>query len=95
MQRFVIERDFPGAGALTPTELQQIARTSNAVIRDLGPGIQWEHSYVTGDKIYCVYLAESEAMIREHARRGGFPCNRVNAVATIIDPLTERLRAAA
>ncbi len=94
MQRFVIERDFPGAGKLSPAELQHIASTSNAVIRDLGPGIQWEHSYVTGDKIFCVYLAESEAMIRDHAQRGGFPCNHVRAVVTIIDPLSERTRAA-
>lgn len=88
MQRFVIEREFPGAGKLNANELKQIAVTSNAVIRDLGPGIQWEHSYVTGDKIYCIYLAKNEAMIRDHAKRGGFPCNNVNAVATVIDPLT-------
>lgn len=94
MQRFVIERDFPGAGKLSPAELQQIAKTSNAVIRDLGPGIQWDHSFVTTDKIFCVYLAESEAMIRDHAKRGGFPCNRVNVVTTIIDPLTEQPLAA-
>ena len=89
MQRFVIERDFPGGAKLSAAELEGIATTSNAVIRDMGPGIQWEHSYVTGDKIYCVYLARSEAMIREHAKRGGFPCTKVNAVATVIDPLTE------
>jgi hypothetical protein len=94
MQRFVIEREFPGAGKLSAAELQSIAKTSNAVIRDLGPGIQWEHSYVTGDKIYCVYLAKDEQMIREHAKRGGFPCNVVNNVVTVIDPLTEKLRAA-
>lgn len=94
MQRFIIEREFPGAGKLTAGELQQIARTSNAVIRDLGPSIQWEHSFVTGDKIFCVYLAESEGMIREHAKRGGFPCDRVSAAVTVIDPLTERARAA-
>lgn len=94
MQRFVIEREFPGAGKLSAAELQNIAKTSNAVIRDLGPGIQWEQSYVTGDKIYCVYLARDEQMIREHAKRGGFPCNKVNAVVTVIDPLTEQLRAA-
>lgn len=94
MQRFVIERDFPGAGKLNAAELQHIAATSNAVLRDMGPGIQWEHSYVTTDKIFCVYLAENEAMIREHAERGGFPCNRVNQTATIIDPLTERAKAA-
>lgn len=64
------------------------------MIRDLGPGIQWDHSFVTTDKIFCVYLAESEAMIRDHAKRGGFPCNRVNVVTTIIDPLTEQSRAA-
>lgn len=94
MQRFVIERDFPGAGKLSQPELQYIAATSNEVIRDLGPGIQWEHSYVTADKIFCVYIAESEAMIRDHALRGGFPCTHVRAVVTIIDPLTERTRTA-
>jgi hypothetical protein len=94
MQRFVIEREFPGAGKLSAAELQHIAKTSNAVIRDLGPGIQWEHSYVTSDKIYCIYLAKDEQTIRDHAKRGGFPCNIVNGVITVIDPLTEKALAA-
>ena len=88
MRRYVIERDLPGAGKLSAAQLQQIAKTSNAVLRDMGPGIQWEHSYVTGDRIYCVYLAENEELIREHAARGGFPCTTVNAVAQVIGPLT-------
>ena len=89
MLRYVIERDFPNAGKLTAADLQGIAKTSNAVIREMGTGIQWEHSYVTGDRIYCVYRAENEQMIRDHAQRGGFPCTHVNAVAQVISPLTE------
>ena len=88
MKRFVIERDMPGAGNLSAAQLRAIATTSNGVIADMGPGIQWEHSYVTGNRIYCVYLAESEEKIREHAKRGSFPCNTVNAVAQVINPLT-------
>ena len=89
MQRYVIERDFPNAGQLSSAELRAIAATSNAVLRDMVPGIQWEHSYVTGNRIYCVYLAENEQMIREHAKRGAFPCTNVNKVAQVIGPLTE------
>ena len=88
MRRYVIERDLPGAGDLSESQLQDIAKTSNAALREMGPGIQWEHSYVTGDRIYCVYLAENEEMLREHARRGGFPCTEVNAVGEVIGPLT-------
>jgi hypothetical protein len=94
MQRYVIERDLPGAGKLSPAQLQDIAKTSNAVLRDMGAGIQWEHSYVTADRIYCVYLAENEQLIREHAKRGGFPCTTVNEVGQVIGPLTATLRAA-
>lgn len=88
MPKFVIERDVPGAGSLTDAELQKISRTSVEVLKALGPGIQWLQSYVTGDKVYCVYLAPDEETIREHARRAGFPANRVSAVRRLIDPTT-------
>ena len=88
MQRYVIERDLTGAGKLSAAELQEIARTSNAVLRDM-PGVQWEHSYVTDRRIYCVYLADDEQLVREHAKRGGFPCNVVTRVASVVSPLTE------
>jgi hypothetical protein len=88
MPKFVIERDLPGAGRLTPEELQAVAQKSNAVLRDLGPQIQWVHSYVTADKIYCVYVSPNEELIREHARKGGFPANKISAVAEVIDPTT-------
>lgn len=86
MPKFVIEREIPGAGNLSPEELQGISQTSCNVLRSMGPEIQWVHSYVTGDKIYCVYIAPDEETIREHARQGGFPANSVSKVATIIDP---------
>ena len=88
MPKFVIERDIPGAGKLTPAELQAISATSCGVLRDLGPSIQWVHSYVTDDKIYCVYIAPDEALVRKHAQLGGFPANRVSAVRNVIDPTT-------
>ena len=88
MQRYLIQRDLPGAGKLTPAQLQEIATTSNGVLREMGPGIQWEHSYVTGDRITCVYLADNADKVREHAKCGGFPCTEVLEVGTIIDPLT-------
>ena len=88
MPRFVIERDLPGAGALSPGELRGIAQTSCAVLDGLGPSIRWHHSYVTADRIYCVYSAPSEALVREHARQGGFPASRVSEVATVIGPET-------
>lgn len=88
MYRYVIERELTGAGQLTDDQLQGISRTSCAVLHDLGPDIQWVQSYVTGDKIYCVYLAPNEDIIYEHARRGGFPANRVSEVARMIDPTT-------
>jgi Protein of unknown function (DUF4242) len=88
MPKFVIEREIPGAGNLTDAELQEISRKSVAVLQGMGPGIQWLQSYVTGDKVYCVYLAPDEATIREHARRGGLPANRISAVRRLIDPTT-------
>ena len=88
MPKYVIERDIPGAGKLSPEELKGISQTSCGVLNDMGPQIQWIHSYVTGDKIYCLYHAPSEQMVREHAQRGGFPANRVSEVVAIIDPTT-------
>jgi cell division inhibitor SulA len=88
MPRFLIERDIPNAGALSPADLQHIAASSCRVLRDLGPQIQWVQSYVTADKITCVYLAPDAEMIREHARRGGFPAERILEVTSIIDPIT-------
>ena len=88
MQRYVIERDLPGAGKLSAVELQQAAGSSNAALRALGPGIQWEQSYVTADRIYCLYLAESEEIIREHAQLSGIPCTTIAHVGPVIGPLT-------
>ncbi len=88
MPKFIIERNLPNAGKLTAAELQQISQKSCAVLSSLGPAIQWVQSYVTGDKIYCVYIAPNEAMVREHARLGGFPANEVAKVSEIIDPTT-------
>lgn len=88
MPKFVIERDIPGAGQLTPAQLKGISQTSCGVLSAMGPKIQWVQSYVTGDKVYCVYIAPDEATVREHARQGGFPANRVSAVAAEIDPTT-------
>ena len=88
MPQYVIERELPGAGKLTPAELQAISATSCGVLRDLGPSVQWVHSYVTDDKIYCVYNAANEGIVREHARMGGFPANSVAQVRTVISPIT-------
>lgn len=88
MPKFVIEREIPGAGDLSAEQLQGISQKSCSVLRDLGPAIQWVHSYVTGDKIYCIYNAPNEEMIREHASQGGFPANRISRVVEIIDPTT-------
>lgn len=88
MPKYVIEREIPGAGNLTPEQLKGISETSCNVLRKMGSEIQWQHSYVTGDKIYCVYIAPNEEMIREHARQGGFPANSVSKVVTVIDPTT-------
>jgi len=88
MAKFVIERHIPGLGKLTPAELKAISLKSVSVLREMGPQIQWLHSYVTEDKLYCVYLAPDEGTVREHARRGGFPVDRVAAVRRLIDPGT-------
>ena len=88
MQRYLIEREIPGAGKLGEKELRDISSKSCAVLDELGPSIQWIHSYVTGDKVYCVYSATDEALIRRHAELGGFPANRIAPVSTIIDPST-------
>ena len=88
MPKFVIERDIPGAGKLSAEELHAISQKSCSVLDEMGPRINWVHSYVTGDKIYCVYIAPNEEMVREHATRGGFPANVVSKVSTIIDPTT-------
>jgi hypothetical protein len=88
MPRFVIERNIPGAGKLSSQELQAISRKSCSVLESMGPRIQWDHSYVADDKIYCVYIAPDEKTVREHARLGGFPADRVSVVSTIIDPTT-------
>ncbi len=88
MPKFVIERELPGAGALSPDQLQGISQTSCGVLRNLGPSIQWVQSYVTDDKIYCIYIAPNAEIIREHATQGGFPANSVSEVRTVIDPTT-------
>ncbi|MBC9911559.1 DUF4242 domain-containing protein [Chitinophaga varians] len=88
MPKYVIEREIPGAGKLSGDQLKAISQTSCGVLRNMGPEIQWVHSYVTGDKIYCVYIAPNEEMVREHANKGGFPANSINEVVTIIDPTT-------
>ena len=88
MPKYVIERDIPGAGKLTRDELHAISQKSCSVLRKLGPQIQWLESFVTPDKIYCVYIAPDENAIREHARQGGFPANRISEVKTMIDPTT-------
>lgn len=88
MPKYVIEREIPGAGKLSSEQLKGVSQTSCGVLSNMGPQIQWLHSYVTGDKIYCVYIAPNEELVREHAKQGGFPANSVNEVATIIDPTT-------
>ena len=88
MPQYVIERTLPGAGNLNAEQLQGVAQKSNSVLKELGPQIQWLHSYVTGDKIYCVYNAPNAELIREHAKRGGFPADSVSEVKNIINPAT-------
>lgn len=88
MPRYLIERDIEGAGLMTPAELKAVAQTSCRVLEDLGPRVQREHSYVTDDRVYCVYRAPNEDLVLEHARRGGFPVDRISVVAQVIDPLT-------
>ena len=88
MPKFLIEREIPGAGNLSDQELQAISQKSCGVLKEMGPQIQWVESYVTGDKVYCVYIAPNEEMVREHARRGEFPANRVSEIRRMIDPTT-------
>jgi hypothetical protein len=88
MPKYVIERELPGAGSLSADQLKAVSQSSCAVLRNLGPQIQWLHSYVTDDKIYCVYTAPNEELIREHATQGGFPANRISEVRTMIGPGT-------
>jgi hypothetical protein len=88
MPKFVIERAIPGIGAAKAADLQAVSQKSCSVLQELGPDIQWVHSYVTGDKIYCVYIAPNEELVREHAKRGGFPATSVARVMTTIDPTT-------
>ncbi|MGD0404846.1 MAG: DUF4242 domain-containing protein [Candidatus Acidiferrales bacterium] len=88
MPKFVIEREVPGAGSLTDAQLREMSQKSVSVLKGMGPGIQWLHSYVTGDKVYCVYLAPDEATVMEHAKRTGIPANRVSAVRRLIDAST-------
>ncbi len=88
MPKYVIEREIPGAGKLTAEQLKAISQTSCGVLSKMGPEIQWVHSYVTTDKIYCIYNAPNEEMVLEHAKQGGFPANSINKVSVIIDPIT-------
>lgn len=88
MPQYVIEREMPGAGKLDAEDLKMASQTSCSVLNDLGPQIQWVHSYVTDNKLYCVYRAPNEDMVREHAQRGGFPCNRISQIRSMIDPTT-------
>lgn len=88
MKTYLIERDIPGAGKLTPEQLKAISQKSCAVLKEMGPEIEWIQSYVTGDKIFCVYKAENEELIREHAKKGGFPANKITEVSTGISPAT-------
>jgi len=88
MPKFVIEREIPGAGKMTPEQLKAVSQTSCGVLRTLGPEIQWVESFVTDNKIYCVYIAPDEALVRKHAEMGGFPANSVAQVRTVINPTT-------
>ncbi len=92
MPKYLIEREIPGAGKLTPQELQGVAQKSCGVLQRLGPQIQWVHSYVTGDKVYCVYVAANEELVRKHAAEGGFPANRISEILGTIDPTTAEKR---
>jgi len=88
MPKYIIERSIPQAGQLSAQELQAISQQSNGVLHEMGPQIQWLHSFVTDDKLYCTYIAPDEEMVREHARRGGFPANQVSVIRRVIDPTT-------
>jgi hypothetical protein len=90
MKTYLIERDIPGAGKLTPDQLKAISQTSCAVLKEMGPKIEWIQSYVTGDKIYCIYKAENEELIREHAKKGGFPANAIIEISSVISPATAK-----
>ncbi len=92
MPKYLIEREIPGAGKLTQQELRGVAEKSCSVLQRLGPQIQWVHSYVTGDKVYCVYVAPNEEMVRKHAAEGGFPANRISEIVGTIDPTTAEKR---
>jgi len=91
MPKYIIEREIPGAGSLSPSELQGISQKSCSVLSDMGPKIQWLESYVTTDKVYCVYIAPDEATVREHANKGEFPANRISQIKTMIDPTTAEI----
>ena len=95
MPKYLIEREIPGASSMSAEQLRDISKTSCGVLADMGPEIQWVQSYVAGDKITCVYIAPNDAVVREHAKRGGFPANRVTQIATIIDPTTAEMPARA
>ncbi len=88
MPKFVIERDIPGVGKFTPEQLHAVSQKSCGVLREMGPQIQWVHSYVTDDKIYCLYIAPDEEAVRRHAELGGFPANKISRVRAVIDPTT-------
>src|SRR6266849_4145053 len=88
MPKYLIEREIPGAGNLSPADLQAISQTSCGVLQKMGPQIQWLQSYVTGNKVYCLYISPNEEMIREHAQQGGFPANRISEIKSVIDPTT-------
>ena len=88
MPKYIIERDIPGAGSLTSADLKGISKKSCEVLSELAPRVQWVQSFVTGDKVYCVYLAANEEAVREHAKKGGFPANRISKVVAVIDPAT-------
>ena len=88
MPKFVIEREIPGAGKMSPAELKMISQKSCGVLSSMGPSVQWVHSYVTPDKLYCVYQATDESLVRRHAELGGFPANKISRVSTMIDPAT-------
>ena len=92
MPKYVIEREIPGAGKLSASDLQGISQKSCSVLQSLGPSIQWVESYVTDDKVYCVYIAPNEEMVRQHANQGGFPANKISEVRTRIDPTTAEAR---
>ena len=88
MPKYMIEREIPGASKLSPSDLQAISQKSCGVLEKMGPKIQWVHSYIAGDKVYCVYIAPNEQLIREHAKQGGFPANRISPITATIDPTT-------